>query len=101
MVDDGDDDDLSGFLLYMAYSSRCTHIWCGVCICGLTQSPCISKPVYLLFMSSMSGIIFNQSASAITDDSQSGKDIDSYFKSQLCGGPRPTKAGTQFTELTE
>ena len=37
----------------------------------------------VLFVSSRSGIVFNPSAGAITDDSQSAKDIDPYFKSQL------------------
>ena len=40
-------------------------------------------PVCLLFVSSRSGILFNPSADAITDHSQSAKDIDQYFKSQL------------------
>ena len=35
------------------------------------------------FVSSRSGIVFNPSAGAITDHSQSTKDIDPYFKSQL------------------
>ena len=38
-------------------------------------------PVCVLFVSSRSSIVFNPSA--ITDDSQSAKDIDPYFKSQL------------------
>ena len=37
--------------------------------------------VCVLFVSSRSGIVFNQSA--ITDHSQSAKDMDPYFKSQL------------------
>ena len=40
-------------------------------------------PVCVLFVSSRSGIVFNPRASAITDHSQSAKDIDPYFKSQL------------------
>ena len=36
----------------------------------------------VLFVSSRSGIVFNSSASANTDYSQSAKDIDLYFKSQ-------------------
>ena len=40
-------------------------------------------PVHLLFVSSTSNIVFSQSAGAITDYSQSAKDIDPYFKSQL------------------
>ena len=39
--------------------------------------------VCVLFVSSRSDIVFNPSASAITDHSQSAKDIDPYFKSQL------------------
>ena len=39
--------------------------------------------VYSLFVSSRSGIVFNPSADAITDHSQSEKDIDPYFKSKL------------------
>ena len=39
--------------------------------------------VCVLFVSSRSGIVFNPSAGAITDHSQSAKDIDPYFKSQL------------------
>ena len=40
-------------------------------------------PVCILFVSSRSGIIFNSSAGAITEHSQSVKDIDLYFKSHL------------------
>ena len=40
-------------------------------------------PVCVLFVSSRSDIVFNPSAGAITDHSQSTKDIDPYFKSQL------------------
>ena len=39
--------------------------------------------VCVLFLSSMSDIVFNPSASAFTDHSQSAKNIDPYFKSQL------------------
>ena len=39
--------------------------------------------VCVLFVSIRSGIVFNSSAGAITDDSQSAKDIDPCFKSQL------------------
>ena len=39
--------------------------------------------VCVLFVSSRSGIIFNLSAGALTDHSQSAKDLDPYFKSQL------------------
>ena len=40
-------------------------------------------PVVVLFVSSSSGIVFNQSSGEITDHSQSAKDIDLYFKSNL------------------
>ena len=40
-------------------------------------------PVYVLFVYSRSGIVFNPSAGAITDHRQSAKEIDPYFKSQL------------------
>ena len=39
--------------------------------------------VCILFVSSRSDIVFNPSLGAITDQSQSAKDIDSYVKSQL------------------
>ena len=42
-----------------------------------------AMPVCVLFVSSRSGIVFNPSAGAITDRSQSAKDVDPYFKSQL------------------
>ena len=65
----------------MAYIAHVvTGVWCGeVGICDAR--------VYALFVSSRSGIVFNPSAGAITDYSQSAKDIDPYFKSQICGGP--------------
>ena len=40
--------------------------------------------VGILLVSSTSGIVLNPSAGAMTDDSQSAKDRDLYFKSQLC-----------------
>ena len=40
-------------------------------------------PVCVLLVSSRSRIVFNPSAGGITDHSQSAKDIDPYFKSQL------------------
>ena len=39
--------------------------------------------VCVLFVSSSSGIVFKPSTGAITDHSQSGKDIGPYLKSQL------------------
>ena len=44
---------------------------------GICDAMCV------LFVSSRSSIVFNPSAGAITDHSQSAKDIDSYIKSQL------------------
>ena len=43
----------------------------------------------------------NLSAGAIIDHNQSAKDIDPYFTSPLCEGPRPPKAGTHLTEWAE
>ena len=40
-------------------------------------------PVCVLFVSNRSVIVFNPSAGAITDYSQSAKDINPYFKAQL------------------
>ena len=40
-------------------------------------------PVCVLFVSSRWGIVFKPRASAITNHSQSAKDIDPYIKSQL------------------
>ena len=42
-----------------------------------------AMPVYVLFVSRRSDIVFNLSAGAITDHIQSAKDIDPYFKSQF------------------
>ena len=53
-----------------------TGVWCGeVGICDAR--------VCVLFVSSRLGIVFNPNAGAITDHSQSAKDIDPCFKSQL------------------
>ena len=58
-----------------------------------------AMPMYVLFVSSRSGIVFNPSVGAITDHSYSVKDIDLKFKvPALYGGPWPPKAGTHFTE---
>ena len=52
-----------------------------------------SKSVYVLFVSSTLGIVFIPSA--MTEHSQSAKDIDHKFKFQaLREGPQPPKAGT-------
>ena len=56
----------------------------------------ISMCVSIVF--STSGIIFNPSTSVIIDHSQSVKDITLFQVSAPCGGPRPPKAGTHFTE---
>ena len=40
-------------------------------------------PMCVLFVSSRSSIVVNPSVGAITDNSQSAKDLDPYFKSQL------------------
>ena len=59
-------------------------------------------PVCVLFASSRSHIAFNQRAGAITAHSQSAKDIDPHFKSQLyVGDPSHPKRGTHFTEWAE
>ena len=50
--------------------------------------------VYCLSLTS--GIIFNPSAAAITDHSQSAKNIDQYFKSVK--DPVALKTGTHFIE---
>ena len=55
--------------------------------------------VCVLFVSSKSGIVFNPIVSVITDQSQSAKDIDQYFKSQLyVEDPTSRKDGAHFTE---
>ena len=56
----------------MAYIAHVvTGAWCGeVGICDA---------VYVLFVSIRSGIVFNPSAGAITDNSKSVKDIDPYL----------------------
>ena len=42
-----------------------------------------AMPVCVLFVSSRSDIVFNPNAGAITDHSQSAKNIDLYFKSMF------------------
>ena len=44
---------------------------------------CVCVCVCVLFVSSTSGIIFIPSAGALTDHTQSAKDIDLYLKSKL------------------
>ena len=51
----------------------------------------------VLFVSGRLGVVSNLSAGAITDYSQSVKDIDPYFKSQLY----VEDPGTHFTEWVE
>ena len=78
---------------YMAYIAHViTGVWwseVGIC----------DARVCVLFVSSRSGIVFNPSASAITIHSQSAKDIDPYFKSQLCGGPMATESRHSFYRM--
>ena len=65
---------------YMPYIAHAvTGVWCGeVSICDARVCVCV------LFVSSRSDIVLNTNASAITDHSQSEKEIyDTYFKSQL------------------
>ena len=50
-------------------------------------------PVYVLFVSRRSGIVFNSSNGAMTEHCKPAKDIDPHFKFLLCVGPRPPKAG--------
>ena len=66
-------------LNYMAYIALVVTgvvVWWG----GHMRSV---MPECVLFVSSRSGIVFNPRAGASTDHSQSAKDIDPYFKSQL------------------
>ena len=76
-----------------------THDFCGFSQHTLhgMQSPCSQEcdevrwayamPVCVLFVPSRLGIVFNPGAGAITDDSQSAKEIDPYFRSKRCDGP--------------
>ena len=59
-------------MTYIAYAV--TGVWC---------SEVYAMPVCVLFLFSRSGIVFNPSAGAITDQIQSAKDTDPYFKFQL------------------
>ena len=60
----------------MAYIAHVvTEVWCG--------DVSTRDARVVLFASSRSGIVFNPSAGAITYYSQSAKDVDTYFKSQL------------------
>ena len=45
--------------------------------------------------------VFNVSAGAVSDDIRLAKDVDPYFKAQLCGGSRSPKAGTHYIEWAE
>ena len=56
-------------------------------------------PVCVMFVSSRSGIVFNPSADAITDHSQSAKDIDPYFKSQFYVEYPGHRTPVHFTEV--
>ena len=55
-------------------------------------------PMYELFMSSTSGIVFKPSAGAITDHSQPAKDIEAYFKYQLYMEEPATESRYSYTE---
>ena len=62
---------------YMAYIAHVvTGVWCD-------EAGIYAMPVCVLFVYSASGIVFNWSAGAITDHSQSATDIDPYFNTQL------------------
>ena len=58
---------------YIAHVVR--GVWCSKL--GICDAVCV------LFVSSRSGIVFNPNTGSITDNSQSAKDIDLYFKFQL------------------
>ena len=62
--------------------ARISNVVTGVCGAGEVRWP-YAMPVSVLFVPSTSGIDVNPSADTLTDHSQSAKDIDSYFKSQL------------------
>ena len=51
-------------------------------MCGAVRQA-YAMPVCVLFVYGKSGIVFNPSAGAIPDHSQSAKDIDPYFKSRF------------------
>ena len=63
----------------MAYIAHfVTGVWFGgVGICDACVCVCV------LFVSRRAGIVFNPTAGAITDYSQSAKDIHPYFQSKL------------------
>ena len=71
---------LSG-VMWMAHFIILTHVltFALVCACVWTYS----KTDCIQFLSSASNIVFNASIGAATDYSQSAKDIDLYFNSQL------------------
>ena len=46
-----------------------------------------AMPMCVMFASNRSDVVLNTSAGEVTDNSQSAKDIDPYFMSQLCVGP--------------
>ena len=58
-------------------------------------------PVCVLFVSSRSGIVFNPSAGATTDHSQSAKDMDPHFKCQLYVEDPTTESRYSFTVWVE
>ena len=64
----------------VSYMANITHVVTGV---WYGEVGICDACVCVLFVSSMSGIVFNPTAGAISDYSQSANDIDPYFKSQL------------------
>ena len=52
-------------------------------VCGAVRLAHAMPVCVYCFVSSWWGFVYNPSAGAITDQSQSAKDIDPYFKSQL------------------
>ena len=54
----------------------------------------------VLFVSSTFGIVFNPSADAVTDDSQSAKYIDPYFKFQLYVEDPATESRYSFYRMS-
>ena len=79
-------------LVYSSSSNQCDFCCFSQGALHSIHNPCSHRcavrwayamPMCVLFVSSRSGIILNPSAVAITDHSQSAKDIYPYFKYQL------------------
>ena len=76
----------------------CCYSPCGYrCVIQLRWA--YAMPVYVLFISRTSNLVFNQSICTVTDNRQSEKDIDPYFKLLLCGPPRRTKSRYSFDRI--